>query len=191
MLKQIIPSKTRRKVLELLFLHPSKNLYLRRIVRQIGEEVNAVKRELDILTSAKLLVRERRLNKVFYRLNENWLYYDEFLRIFAKRSFLAKEFIRNLPKIGRVKFIAFSEKLIKKTPIKENEVYILLVGTIVVPEVNAIIAKIEKEIGQEVNYTVMTKEEFEFRKKNNDPFIWRFLRQPKIMLVGKEAELMK
>jgi hypothetical protein len=37
----------------------------------------------------------------------------------------------------------------------------------------------------------MTESEFLFRKKNNDPFIWRFLKQPKIMLVGVEEELLR
>ena len=37
----------------------------------------------------------------------------------------------------------------------------------------------------------MSEEEFLFRKKNNDQFVWRFLKQPKIMLVGLEEELLK
>ena len=38
---------------------------------------------------------------------------------------------------------------------------------------------------------MMTEDELLFRKKNNDPFIWRFLKQPKVMLVGVEDELLK
>jgi len=56
---------------------------------------------------------------------------------------------------------------------------------------SGIINQIEKEFGQEINYTVMTEKEFNFRKKNNDPFIWRFLRQSKIMVIGSEDDLMK
>ena len=77
------------------------------------------------------------------------------------------------------------------TEIKEDEVYLLLVGTIVVPEVTAIVGEAEKVFGREINYTVMTEDELAFRKKNNDPFIWRFLKQPKIMLVGTEEDLLK
>ena len=49
----------------------------------------------------------------------------------------------------------------------------------------------EKKWGREINYTIMTEEEFLFRKKNNDPFMWSFLKQPKIMLLGSEEHLMK
>ena len=84
-------------------------------------------------------------------------------------------------------FITFS----KKITIKEDEIYLLLVGLVVVPELTPIVSEIEKEFGREINYTVMTDDEFAFRKKNNDPFIWRFLKQPKVMLVGVEEELLK
>src|SRR3989338_3853810 len=191
MLDHIIPSKARRKILQLFFQNPNSSFYLRKIVRDIGEEVNAVKRELDILSQAKLLHKEKRLNKIFYTLNKNYLLYDEFLRIFAKSAFLAELIYKNLSKIGKVKFIVISTKFVKQTPIKEDEIYLLIVGIIVVPEVAAIVSEAEKQFGREVNYTVMAEEEFAFRKKNNDQFIWRFLKQPKVMLVGTEDDLLK
>ncbi len=191
MLQHIIPSKTRRKILELFFHHPEENNYLRKVVRDTNEEVNAVKRELDILSEAKVLTKERRLNKIFYALNKNFRFYDEFLRIFTKTTPLVIAIYQNFSKLGKIKFIALSLKYIKKLPIKEDEVYLLLVGIIVVPEITTIIKNEEKVFGREINYTVMTEDEFLFRKKNNDPFIWRFLRQPKIMIAGTEEDLLK
>lgn len=191
MLEHIIPSKARRKILSLFFQNPNESFYLRKIVRDIDEEVNAVKRELDILSNAKLLHKEKRLNKIFYTLNKNYPLYDEFLRIFTKSTLIADLFYNNLAKIGKIKFIVLSTKFAKQIAIKEDEIYLLIVGIIVVPEVASIVSEAEKQFGREINYTVMTEEELAFRKKNNDPFIWRFLKQPKIMLVGTEDDLLK
>jgi len=191
MLQHIIPSKTRRKILELFFQKPNENFYLRRVVREVDEEVNAVKRELDILVEEKLLLREKRLNKVFYTLNKNYLFYDEFLRIFTKNSPILKMVYDNLQKLGKIKYIAISTRFAKKIPIKDEEIYFLFVGIVVIPELEVLMKKAESLYGSPINYTVMTEEEFIFRKKNNDPFIWRFLKQPKIMLVGDEENLMK
>lgn len=191
MLSNIIPSQTRLKVLELFFHNPQENYYLRRVVREVGKEVNAVKRELDILEKEKVLTREPRLNKVFYFLNKNYKYYDEFLRIFSKSDNLAQLIYQNLPKLGKVKFIAISTKFSKRQEIKEEEVYFMLVGQIVVPEITQIVSEVEKTFGRDINYTVMAEDEFAFRKRNNDPFVWRFLRQPKVMLVGSEDEFLK
>lgn len=191
MLKRIIPSKTRLKILQLFFLHPNENYYLRRVVREISEEVNAVKRELDILEGEKVLHKERRLNKVFYTINKNYTFYDEFLRIFSKFDTLSQSIYKNLSKLGKIKFVALSTKYAKRLSIKEDEVYLMIVGIVVVPEIAGIIGEVEKEFGREINYTVMPEDEFAFRKKNNDPFVWKFLKQPKVMLVGSEDDFLK
>lgn len=177
--------------MQLFFLNPNNNFYLRQVVRETEEEINAVKRELDLLVKARVLLKEKRLNKVFFQLNKNWLYFQEFLHVFWKASDYAQSFLKNLSRLGKVKFIVFSEKFAKREDIKDTEIYILFVGTIVIPEVGNIIANLEKSYGREINYTVMTKEEFNFRKRNKDPFLWSFLTQPKIMIVGREEELLK
>jgi hypothetical protein len=191
MLENIIPSKTRRKILELFFQKPNDNFYLRRVVRELNEEVNAVKRELDILAEEKLLLKEKRLNKVFYALNKNYLFYDEFLRIFTKSAPILQMIYKNLSRLGKIKYIAVSSRFFKRLPIKEEEIYFLYVGVIVLKELEILMKKAEELFQAPINYTVMTEEEFVFRKKNNDPFIWRFLKQPKIMLVGDEESLMR
>jgi len=191
MLENIIPSKTRRKILELFFQKPNENFYLRRVVRELNEEVNAVKRELDILVEEKLLLKEKRLNKVFYTLNKNYLFYDEFLRIFTKSGPILQMIYKNLSRLGKIKYISVSSRFAKRLPVKEEEIYFLYVGVIVLKELEILMKKAEEIFQAPINYTVMTEEEFVFRKKNNDPFIWRFLKQPKIMLVGDEESLMR
>lgn len=191
MLQYIIPSKARRKILTLFFHNQSEQYYLRKIVREVKEEVNAVKRELDILYEGKVVTKEKRLNKIFYHLNKNYVFYDEFVRIFTKTLPISELLYKNLSKIGKVKYIALSKKFVRGEQISPEDVAVLFVGVIVIPEVESIMKEVESYSRQQINYTVMTEEEVNFRKKNNDPFLWRFLRMPKIMLVGQEEELMK
>ncbi len=191
MLSSVIPSKTRRKILELFFTHLNELYYLRNIVRSVDEEVNAVKRELDILEHAKILHREKRLNKMFYSLNKTYVFYDEFLRIFTKQSAFPRALVEQAPRLGKIKFAALSMKFIKEQPIKKDEVYFLLVGAIIAPEVEQFIHTMEAQTKREINYTIMTEDELQFRKRSNDPFLWRFLRTPKIMICGLEEDLMK
>jgi hypothetical protein len=191
MLDYIITSKARRAVLTLFFQSPQDTYYLRDIVRRTGEEVNAIKRELDILVEGKVLDSERRLNKIFFRLNKNYLFYDEFLRIFAKTSRIASLIKEAGPKLGKVKVLALSLKYVKKIDIRADEIYLLGVGTIVLPELAQVISYCEQDFGREINYTVMTEDELAFRKRNNDPFIGKFLRTPKVMLIGHEEDLLK
>jgi len=190
MLDDIIPSKTRRKVLALFFGNSTEAFHLRRVSREVSEEVNAVKRELDILEKAKVLLKEKRLNKSIYVLNTRYILHDEFMRIFCKDSPLARHIQAHKAALGKVKFIAMSLKLMKKVAISDSEVYVIFVGTIASKEVQKIIHDVEKDYPFEINYTVMTAEELTFRKRQNDPFIWAFLKEPKVMIAGSEADLM-
>jgi DNA-binding transcriptional ArsR family regulator len=191
MLSTIIPSKTRRKILELFFHNFGNEYYLRDIVRIIDEEVNGVKRELDILEKGKILHKEPRLNKVFYSLNKNYIFFDEFLKIFSKTLTLSEKIIKLGSKVGKAKFVVLSEKYIRKLPITQDEIYLLFVGTIVIPEIEDIIKSEQEKFGSEINFSVMNEEEFTFRKRNNDPFLSKFLSAPKVMLVGSELDFMK
>src|SRR3990167_6557676 len=114
MLDHIIPSQTRIKILELFFHNPENSYYLRKVVREVEKEVNAVKRELDILEAEKVLFKERRLNKVFYSLNKNYVFFDEFVRIFTKTSTLAILIRKNFSKLGKVKYVGLSTKFSKQ-----------------------------------------------------------------------------
>ena len=176
--------------MKLFYSDISCQYHLRQVGREVDEEVNAVKRELDILEKAGVLNKERRVNKVIYSLNTRYIFFEEFLRLFTKEGTLVQSILKNVSRLGKVKFVALSTKYAKKQPIGQGEIYLLIVGTIVLPEVVAIVSAEEKNYGSEINYTVMTDEEFAFRKKNNDPFIWKFLREGLIMIKGEEDELL-
>lgn len=190
MLKYIIPSKARRKILGLFYKHPTESYHLRRVSREVDLEINAVKRELDILEEGKILIKEKRLNKSVYSLNSSYMYFDEFMRIFAKQHDLITLLVKNKNKLGKIHFASVSLKFFQQEPISDNEVYILFVGVVVAAEIQKIVQEIEKEFPYEINYTIMTKDELAYRKRQNDPFIWSFLKEPKIMIFGSEAKLM-
>lgn len=190
MLSAIIPSKARREILALFYQNAGESYHLRRVCRAVDQEINAVKRELDILEDAQVLKKEKRLNKSIYTLNPRYMYHDEFLRIFAKETPLAKKLIKNKARLGKFQYVAMSLKFMNREKIKASEVYLLFVGIVVGPEVQKILQGAEQDFPYEINYTIMTKKEFDYRKKQNDPFIWTFLREPKVMIIGNESTLM-
>jgi hypothetical protein len=160
------------------------------VSREVELEINAVKRELDILEEGKILKMEKRLNKSVYSINTSYIFYDEFMRIFAKHHDLVTLLLKNKNKLGKIHFASVSLKFFQQEPITDNEVYLLFVGVVVAAEVQKIVQEVEKEYPFEINYTIMTKDELVYRKRQNDPFIWGFLKEPKVMIMGSEAKLM-
>ena len=191
MLQDIVISKVRVKLLEIFLSNPSELYHVRGLVRKIDEEINAVRRELSNLSNSGLLKSEPRGNRLYYWVNVNYSLYPELVAIIAKESGLGEQIIKNKNRIGKINFCLFSSKFVKKQERKEDEVDILMVGEVVMPELAALIKSEEDKRTKEINYTAMTDEEFTFRKKRRDPFLLGILAHGKVMIIGDEDDLLK
>ena len=189
-LGDIITSKVRIKILELFLADLEEMYHVRGIVRETKEEINAVRRELQRLEKAGILKKEPRGNRLYYWLRKDYPFFGDFLSIVAKTTGLGLAFIENRKKIGRISSIMFSGRFVRrKGKKKEDEVDILVVGEVVLPELANLIRIEESKRGKEINYTVMSREEFDFRKKRRDPFLLGILSGSRVMVIGDEEDL--
>lgn len=184
-------SKVRVKMIHLFFRNPNQLYYVRQITREIDEEINAVRRELERMTSAGMLKSEQRGNRLYYFLNKQYDFYPELLRLAVKSSGLGFEIKKHRKAIGNPKYVTFSGKFAQYRARGRDEVDILLVGEIKMQELQPLIQAEEKLRGHEINYTVMTTEEFEFRKTRRDPFVNEILTSGRIMIIGDEDALVE
>jgi len=190
MLSDLITSKSRVKLLNVFLCYPSEMFHVRELVRRTGDEINAVRRELAHLEKKGLLSKEPRANRVYYYLNKNYEFYYDLLRIGSKTIGLGNGILKNKVKLGRVKYAMFSGRFARRLPKGPEDVDLLVVGSIVLPELALLVREEEKRLDTEINYTVMTEEEFEFRKKKRDPFILSILYGSRVMLIGDEESLL-
>ncbi|MGH7204400.1 MAG: hypothetical protein ACREHC_08205 [Candidatus Levyibacteriota bacterium] len=190
MFADLITSKTRVKLLNLFLTSPQDMYHVRECVRRAEEEINAVRRELISLEKKGVLNREQRANRVYYSLSKDYPFYFDLLKVGAKTIGLGQQILENRPKLGKVKFAMFSGKFVRR--IKENpeDVDLIVVGTIVLPELAILVRNEEMRLGTEINYTAMTEEEFKFRKQRNDPFLVGILTSSRVMIIGDEEGLL-
>jgi hypothetical protein len=189
-LGDIITSKVRIKVIELFLSDVTEMYHVRGIVRAIKEEINAVRRELERFENAGILKSEKRGNRLYYWPRTDYPFFNDLLSIVSKTTGLGVEIVQNKNKLGRVNHVMFSGRFVRRKKRKrEDDVDILVVGEIVLPELAAIIRREESKRGKEINYTVMSREEFDFRKKRRDPFLTGILSGSRIMIIGDEEEL--
>lgn len=191
MLTDLIISRVRVKILQFFFLAPEKMFHVREIVRRIAEEINAVRRELAHLEKIGLMSKEHRANRLFYSLRRDYPLYFDLMELVVKTSGLGADLIKNKAKLGKVKFIMISGKFARNIGRGTNDVDMLMVGKVVLPEISQLVRSEEVRREREINYTVMSEEEFEFRKRRRDPFILEILRGSRIMIIGDEQELVR
>lgn len=191
-LEDIIISRVRVKILELFLLNPRAMFHVREIVRKVDEEINAVRRELAHLEKCGMVSKEQRANRLFYTFRRDYPLYEDLLRLVNKAAGLGGDMVQHKPRLGKVKFALMSGRFIKGLPKKSStDVDVLLVGTVVLPELASIIKAEETRRESEINYTVMTEEEFTFRKSRRDPFVVSILSSSRLMIIGDEEELIK
>ena len=137
-----------------------------------------------------ILDKERRANRVYYYLSKNYPFYYDLLRLAAKTTGLGAEVIKNRAKLGKVRYAFISGRFVRRLEKIPDSVDFLMVGTIILPEIAVLIRNEEARLATEINYTVMTEEEFNFRKERHDPFIEKVLAGSRIMLLGDEEAML-
>ncbi len=189
-LEDIIISRVRVKLLSLFLSNPGSMYHVRDIVRKVGEEINAVRRELAHMEKGGMVTKEQRANRLFYTFRKDYPLYFELMEVIGKTTGLGWNIVKHKAKLGKIKFAMLSGRLLRSLPRKsQSDVDLLVVGTVVLPELAQLIKAEEVRRERELNYTVMTEEEFQFRKRRRDPFVLSILEGSRLMLVGDEEEL--
>lgn len=192
MLEELFVSRVRVKILQLFLTAPQESLFhVREIVRRVDEEINAVRRELSRMEKYDMVSSEWRANRRLYHFRKDYIFYKELLSLVAKTSGLGGNIVKNKAKLGKIKFAFITTLFLKGNLSNTEDVNLLVVGSIVLPELQSIIADEQAKREQEINYSFMDEAEFNFRVKRRDPFILKVLLQPKVMLLGDEDELLE
>ena len=189
-LADIITSKVRIKILELFFSNLKEAYHVRGIVRETSEEINAVRRELTKMEKDGLLKKEPRGNRIYYSVRPEYPLFGDLVSMVAKTTGLGRVINENRNKIGRISFVMFSGKFVRyKERKRDDDVDILVVGEVVLPELASIVRAEETKRDVEINYTAMSREEYDFRKKRRDPFLLGILSGSRVMIIGDEEDL--
>jgi len=187
--KHLFVSKVRIKALKYFLFHPDVPIHLRAATREMGEEINAVRRELTRLEKIRFLHGERRGNRKYFFLNKNFEFYSELLSMTHKTYGLGGEIIRNAQKLGDVQYAILTSSFTRGMRAGSHDIDLVVIGNVNVEALAAIVGRMEKQLGKEVNYTVLKNSEFQLRKKRRDAFIVDLIVGSKIMLLGDEEDL--
>jgi len=189
-LRDIFISKTRVKLLEIFLTDPTQMFHVRDLVRRTDEEINAVRRELARMERVGMVKKEPRGNRLYYWFRHDYALYHDLLSMVAKTTGLGAALLKNRSKLGNVQVIMFSGKFVRHLTRKSpDEVDVLIVGNITMPELASLIRAEEERRGQVINYTPMTEDELKFRRTRRDPFLQEIFNQSRIMILGSDEDL--
>lgn len=187
-LKDLFVSEVRIKILELVLKQPHEQFHVRAIVRAVHAEINAVRRELAKLEGMGLLKKRQSGNRIYYRADTANIFYPELLSLISKQTPVVEALLKNAKDLGTIKFAVIATAFFRGRKSTVLDVDLFLVGDLNLETLKRTVATAEREMNREINYSVMSEEDFMFRKRKNDHFVSKILTQSRTMIIGDEED---
>ncbi len=175
MIEHLFGSKTRVKLLHVFFTNPNRSFYVREVTRKVDEQINSVRRELSNLLSIGVIRSDTSGNKVYYEVNQDHPFYESLHTIFTNLNTNQEPTISSeidsasrFAAIGNVDYAVLSGVFTRDAT---APVDLLIVGNVNRTKLDNLIAELEAEEGQELRYTVLSREQYDYRRDLNDRFL--------------------
>ena len=196
MIDSLFGSKTRVKLLHLFLNNPEKSFYVREITRTIDEQINSVRRELANMVSVGIVQQDAIDNKLYYSVNEDYPYIKPLTAIFSDKNTEggtgAASSVSWKDSLGRMRGLRLAIISGKLVVGSSSAVDLLLVGDdMSAVTIKNLVKKIEKDRKIEINYAVISYDDFYYRMSVKDRFIMDIIRNKHSVLVDTENIMRK
>ncbi len=180
-------TKTQQRVLGLIYASPDKAFYSNEIVRLAGMGRGTVRREMERLTDAGLLVVSRTGNQLHYRANrESPVFYE--LHSIVIKTFGVVDVLREavVSLAERIDAAFVYGSIARGLDTASSDIDLMVVGSVSFEEIVAAVYPCQSVLGREINPSVYAPDDFAQKMKEKDAFITQVMEQPKMMIVGAE-----
>ena len=185
----IFKSKTRQKILRLFFTNPKSKFYVRQLQGMFNVSIGNLHRELKNLEGMGVLKSEEVGNLKFYLIDKKYPLHKELKGIVAKTIGVEGSLREALKGIEGIKTAFIHGSFATGKEIRESDIDLFIIGRFDEDLLNKELEKLEHYLAREINYTQMTKSEYELDKKKKSHFLKTVLNEPKTFLVGDEDGL--
>jgi predicted transcriptional regulator len=196
MIEQLFGSKTRVKLLNLFYSNPNRAFYVREITRKIDEQINSVRRELANLLNIGIIKSENTNNRVYYEVNQEYEYFRPLQEIFGQSSATINKkdninqedqpLLDSLKMIGNIKLAVLTGQFTRDSSV---DIDFLIVGNVNHNALDKFINELEKAENKTIRYSVMSLEEFNYRKTVHDRFVVSVVNSKKQIIIDQDGIL--
>lgn len=184
-------TKTQQKVLGLLYGRPNRSFYTNEILRSAGMGRGSVTRELDRLTNAGIITMRRAGNQHHYQANPLCPLYEELISVGKKTFGLVDVISESLqPVQGKIELAFIFGSIAKAEETAVSDVDLMIVSDSVgYTDLMEFLMEAEKLIGRPINPVIFSVSELKKKLNDNNAFVTRVFKQPKLWIVGTENDI--
>jgi len=179
-------SRTRRRILEEFFTRPQTVLHVRELARRTGIAPGLAQRELRQLQSWGILTSETVGRARRYRLDEESPIMAEVRSVFQKTIGIEHRLRRALEGLPDLEAAAIFGSYAAGRDRPGSDLDLLIVGHPDRVALSERLAPLERELGREVNTTVLRREELDRLAREGSGFVADVLSKPLVPLLGAD-----
>lgn len=162
MLTELFTSKTRIKLLLKLFLNPGVSCYLRELSDEFSVSPNAIKSELDSLSSAGYLTKKQDGRSIFFRANKKHPFFPEISSMVRKTLGIDCLVEQVMAELGQVEQVYILDDYAQGKD--SGLIDVMVVGNVDRSKLTNLAAIAEQKISRKVRTMTMTPSEFDSSK---------------------------
>ncbi len=192
-LEQIFGSKTRARLLGIFMQNSDQAFFVRELTRKIDAQLNSVRREIDNLLKLGIILEVKKKKgkdgkiksdkKKYFTANPDFMLFEDMRSLFKKVQILMKQnLVQQIDDKGKIDYLAFTGKFVDEKDVPTD---IIIVGSIEQKVLQKLVKSFENEFGTEINYTLMPRDEFLYRRQITDRFLFSILEREKVEMINR------
>ncbi len=187
--EHLFGSQTRARLLAIFVQSPDQPFFVRELTRRIDAQLNSVRRELINLVALGIIrevveeAENKKDKKKFYVADQDFLLFGDLRSLMKKIQLLMKKnLVQEIDTKAKVDLLILTGRFVDNN---EAPVDLLVVGDMKEEEMQKMLQTFEKEFGLEVNFTIMTREEYGYRKQVSDRFLYGILNAEHMTMIDR------
>ncbi len=181
-------SKARQQLLAYYFTNPTARHHLRDLAERLSIDPSNLSKELGRLKRDGLFRSEVIGRQKYFQLNREYPLFDEVRRIVAKTIGAAQLIAQSLKRIKGIDEAHLYGSFASNQQDAASDIDVLVIGSPREEDLAQAVRPLERKLGREINYTVLTPKEFESRRARKDAFLENVWHNKRIPLVGSNEE---
>jgi predicted nucleotidyltransferase len=177
-------SKARQKLLAYYFTNPTTRHHLRDLAERLSVDPSNLSKELSRLEREGLFRSEVSGRQKYFQLNREYPLFNEVRSIIAKTIGAVPLLAESLKKIEGTEEAYLYGSFARNQQDAASDVDVLVIGKPKSDTLAEIVQKLERQLGREINYTVLTRKELESRRGRKDAFLENVWHNKRVLLVG-------
>lgn len=177
-------SKARQRLLAYYFANPTARLHLRDLAQRLSIDPSNLSKELGRLEREGLFRAEVSGRQKYFQLDREYPLFAEVRGIVSKTIGARSLIAQSLKEIEGIEEAYLYGSFASNQQDAASDIDVLVIGNPPDKVLAEAMRKIERHLGREMNYTVLTRKEFDSRRARRDAFLENVWHNKRVSLIG-------